>query len=53
MFYQVDHSEILHSAQSVYLSDFYGSQNMEKLFPHTILTGLYKQDGMCLLHSIN
>jgi len=38
MFYQVEHSEILHSAQSMYFSDFYVSQNMKKLFPHTVLT---------------
>jgi len=38
MSYQVQHSEILHFAQSMYLSDFYASQNMQKLFPHKVLT---------------
>jgi hypothetical protein len=36
---KLQHSEILHSAHSVYLCGPYGSHNKKRLFPQTALTG--------------
>jgi len=41
MYRQVQRSEILRSAHTVYLCVLYGSQNKQRLFPYTILTGWF------------
>jgi hypothetical protein len=46
---QVYHSAILRSAHTLYLCVLCGSQNKQRLFPYTTLTGLYNRDGLCLL----
>jgi len=37
----VEHSAILRSAHTVYLSVLRGSENKERLFPYTALTGWF------------
>ena len=42
---QVRHSKILKLGRTVHLSDFYGSQNKQRLFRHTALTDrFYNKD---------
>jgi len=40
---------ILRSAHTVYLCVLCGSENKQRLFPYTTLTGFYNQKGVCLL----
>ena len=39
------------SAHTVHLCVLCGSENKQRLFPYTALTGLYNRDGMCLVRS--
>ena len=41
MDYQVYHTQIPRSAHTVYLCVLCGSQNKQRLFPYTALTGLF------------
>jgi hypothetical protein len=41
MFHQVKHSQILRSAQTVYLFVLYGSKNKQQLFLYTALNGWF------------
>jgi len=38
MYHQLEHTQILRSAHTVYLCVLYGSQNKQQLFPYTTLT---------------
>ena len=49
MYHQFLHSTILHSAHTVYLRVLCGSENRQRLFPYTTLTGFYNRDEVCLL----
>jgi len=41
MYHQARHSQILRSAHTVYLCVLCGSQNKQRLFPYTALTGWF------------
>jgi len=41
MYQRVQHSKVLRSDQTVYLSVMYVSQNKQRLFPYTALTGTF------------
>ena len=40
-YHRVQHSKVLRSDQTVYLSVLYVSQNKQRLFPYTALTGTF------------
>jgi len=41
MYHRVQHSQVLRSDHTVYLSVLHVSQNKQRLFPYTTLTGTF------------